>query len=413
MINCTRKDLFKGGEDIVSALSSLEGTQHALFTPEEIVEYAKKQGYFREDEDVAAKEIGDGNINYVFRLTGANRSLIFKQAVPYARVVGESMPLPLDRVRIEAKVLEQYAKIAPEFVPHVYGLDEARALVVMEDLSHLQVGRTALINGTESARFAEDVGVFIAKTIFYTSDFYLDPAVKKERIAELSNPGMRQLTEELVLSHPFAFHETNVFEDELRNDVLWLSRDDRLRLEVAKLKHTFMTKADALIHSDLHTGSIFIGEHETKIFDPEFAFFGPFGFDLGQFIANLFLNGLGTPDYLHKRFRNALETWYAFTDTFSRLWRDESVEPYTKVDGYLSYLLRNIFSDALGYAGCELIRRSIGIAQIQDLNYESDKQKRIPRRKAAVELGKYLILERHNIRSLEELENWLQQLKLA
>lgn len=397
----------------MSALSSVAKIQHALFTVEEVVQYAKKQGYFAENEAVTAQEIGDGNINYVFRLSGANRSLIFKQAVPYARVVGESMPLPLERVTIEAKVLEQYAAIVPELVPRVYGLDEARALVVMEDLSHLQVGRTALINGTESARFAEDVGVFIAKTLFYTSDFFLAPAEKKKRIAELSNPGMRQLTEELVLSHPFAFHPTNVFEEELRSEVLWLSRDDRLRLEVAKLKHTFMTKADALIHSDLHTGSIFIGEQETKIFDPEFAFFGPFGFDLGQFIANLFLNGLGTPDYLRKRFRNALETWYAFADTFSRLWREESVEPYSQVDGYLSYLLQNIFRDALGYAGCELIRRSIGIAQIQDLNYESDKQKRISRRKAAVDLGKYLILARHEIGSLEELENRLERLKLA
>jgi 5-methylthioribose kinase len=29
---------------------------------------------------------------------------------------------------------------------------------------------------------------------------------------------------------------------------------------------------------------------ETKIIDPEFAFYGPIAFDLGAFIANLFLS---------------------------------------------------------------------------------------------------------------------------
>ena len=44
------------------------------------------------------------------------------------------------------------------------------------------------------------------------------------------------------------------FEAEMKNDVLFLSQDQKLRKEVAKFKHKFMTKADALIHSDLHSG---------------------------------------------------------------------------------------------------------------------------------------------------------------
>jgi len=386
--------------------------KYKFFTPEEVVVYAKEHDFFRAEEQVEVQEIGDGNINYVFRLIGEERALIFKQSVPYARVVGDDMPLPLDRVRVEAKVLEEYAAIVPGSVPQVYLLDREMALVVIEDLSDLEVGRTALIQGTESESFAEDVGEFIAKTLFYTSDFYLNPEEKKVRSALLTNQGMRQLTEDLVFTRPFAFHESNVFEPQLRQDVLFLSRDEALRLEVAKLKHAFMTKSDALIHSDLHTGSIFVGPGKTLVFDPEFAFYGPFGFDIGQFIANLFLNGLGTPAYLDKRFQNALETWYAFTNTFSSLWRTESREPYTAVDGFLTHLLRETFTDALGYAGCELIRRAIGIAQIQDFNYETDEDKRAKRRGKAVELGKYLLMNRHQIRSLEELQDWFHRNKV-
>lgn len=378
---------------------------------DEIVKYVKKHGFFRDQEQVVVTEVSDGKINHVYRLTGEHRSLILKQAVPYARIVGESMPIPIDRVVLEAKVLQEYDKIIPGSVPKVHHLDEVMAIVVMEDMHPMEMGRTALNKGTESAVFAKDIGVFSAKTTFYTSDFYLDPKVKKELNASLANPAMREMTEELSFDCPYNFHDSNFFEEGLKNDVLFLSQDRHLQLEVAKLKHKFMTKADALIHSDLHSGAIFMGEDKTVVFDTEFACFGPFGFDMGHFIASLFLNGIGHPEFLTKRYEQARETWYAYADTFARLWKQESNEPYTQVDGFLTHVLEENFADMLGYAGCELVRRSIGIAQIDDLNYEADEQKRMERRKKVMELGKYLIVNRNNIRSLEELASWFIQTK--
>ncbi len=380
--------------------------QYTFLKENEIVEYVKKYGLFQPQEQVTVTEVSDGKINHVYRLAGTEKTVIYKQAVPYARTVGESMPLPIDRVRIEAKVLEEYDRILPGSAPKVLHLDEKMAIAVTEDLSPMEVARGAFLKGAESDRFAADVGAFSAKTLFYTSDYYLDSITKKEKKTYFSNAGMQQLTEELVFDRPFAFHDSNFFEEELRKDVLMLSQDDRLRLEVAKLKHKFMTKTDALIHSDLHSGSIFVDDKKTVVFDTEFACFGPFGFDLGQFIANLYLSGIGTPAYEKKRFDESLETWYAFRQTFSHLWKTESSERYTEVDGYLTAVLDEIFSDLLGYAGCELIRRSIGIAQIEDLNYEQDDKARAVRRRKCVDLGKYLIKERHNIHSLEQLEDW-------
>ena len=51
-----------------------------------------------------------------------------------------------------------------------------------------------------------------------------------------------------------------------------------------------MTEAQALIHGDLHTGSIMASEQETFVIDPEFAFVGPMGFDLGAIIGNLLMS---------------------------------------------------------------------------------------------------------------------------
>jgi 5-methylthioribose kinase len=39
-------------------------------------------------------EVGDGNLNLVFIVKGANAGVAVKQALPYVRLVGESWPLP-------------------------------------------------------------------------------------------------------------------------------------------------------------------------------------------------------------------------------------------------------------------------------------------------------------------------------
>src|SRR3954447_18482056 len=117
-----------------------EGSKQYQFLNEEgIIQYIKKHGFFREDENVSVIEISDGKINHVYRVTGENKTLIYKQAVPYARTVGETMPLPLDRVRVEARVLQEYDRILPGSTPQVLLLDEAMAILITEDMAPMEV----------------------------------------------------------------------------------------------------------------------------------------------------------------------------------------------------------------------------------------------------------------------------------
>ena len=51
----------------------------------------------------------------------------------------------------------------------------------------------------------------------------------------------------------------------------------------------FIERAQALIHGDLHTGSIMVTPNSTQVIDPEFGFYGPMGFDIGAFLGNLIL----------------------------------------------------------------------------------------------------------------------------
>ena len=59
-----------------------------------------------------------------------------------------------------------------------------------------------------------------------------------------------------------------------------LYRNEKLKAEVGMLRNAFMNNAQALIHGDLHSGSIFINKNGIKVIDPEFAFYGPRGYDI-------------------------------------------------------------------------------------------------------------------------------------
>lgn len=51
----------------------------------------------------------------------------------------------------------------------------------------------------------------------------------------------------------------------------------------------FCERAQALIHGDLHTGSVMVTQDSTQVIDPEFSFYGPMGFDIGAYLGNLIL----------------------------------------------------------------------------------------------------------------------------
>jgi 5-methylthioribose kinase len=364
-------------------------------TEETAVTYAKENDYFSEKAVVTCEEIGDGNLNYVFRLHDGKKGLILKQALPYAKVVGESWPLTLRRATIESHALQIFARYVPEYVPKVYGHDEILAISAIEDLSALMITRKGLINGEDYPLLSKHIGRFLAHVLFYTSNFGLQAEEKRVLESQFVNSDLCKITEDLVFTDPFANYETNEYEEELQDvvDELWC--DKNLKLQVAQCKYKFLTRKESLIHGDLHTGSIFSSSSETKVIDPEFATFGPFGFDLGQFIANLLLNALSREE--NKRsvlFYHIEQTWSVFVETFTRLWMLEGIEPYTREKQWLPIVLNNIFTDAVRFAGCEIIRRTIGLAHVADLDEISQKEIRLQAKRHALRLGRKLLLHK-------------------
>ncbi|PPA69863.1 S-methyl-5-thioribose kinase [Jeotgalibacillus proteolyticus] len=384
-----------------------------------VLSYLEDKRLLTDKEKASCKEVGDGNLNYVFivkdEVTG--KTIVAKQALPYAKVVGESWPLSLERARIEASSLKHAAKTVPDLVPEVYGSDEDYALTVMEDLSDFTILRKGLIEGETYPHLADHVGRFLAQTLFSASDEALGPVEKKKLAKQFINPDLCDITEKLVFSDPYYNADTNSFPEELREDVEALWQNSGLKFEVAKLKKKFLTEGETLLHGDLHTGSIFVTNEETKVIDPEFAFFGPAGFDAGAFLANLFLNYLAQNErqtdeqkkqasrqYLLK---TAVKTWEVFEKQYRDLLKKKGIDEQSRTDEYADYLLDKIRTDAIGFAGCKVIRRIIGLAHVEDVDGIENEEGRLRVQRKALELGQELILKRNTFTSISELVTWI------
>ncbi|GAB7386720.1 S-methyl-5-thioribose kinase [Bacillaceae bacterium] len=390
---------------------------YRALTEAEAVEYARRiPGLFPEDAKLSSKEIGDGNLNLVFHIKDegpSGKSIIFKQALPYARVVGESWPLTLDRARIESEALILEDSLCPGSVPKVYHYDKDMALTIMEDLSTHLVMRKGLIARKRYPHFARHIGTFLARTLFLTSDLALNPLEKKQKVVQFTNPEMCKITEDLVFTHPYYDAETNNFNPLIADAVRAIWQNDELKREAAKLKEKFMTQAQALIHGDLHTGSIMVTEEDTRVIDPEFAYYGPMGFDVGAVIANLLLNYAAQEvriadarereDYQRYLLETIEELWNVFAREFKRLWEAEGKEPHVSVPGYADDYLLRVLQDAAGFAGCKMIRRVIGLAHVADLETIEDDQQRARAERLALAIGQTLILKRESVRAIVDL----------
>jgi len=369
---------------------------------------------FNDSASLTVSEIGDGNINFVYRVAAPDGpSVIVKQALPYVRIIGEGWPLSLERIRIEAESLILAAEHAADWVPEVYHYEHDLAAIIMEDVGDHQNLRHALIARRKLPQLAQHLGLFMARTLFYTSDMYLDAHQKKALVKRFINPDLCKITEDLFFLDPYCDHERNAINPPLRPEAEALWQDEQLKSEVAELKYAFLNRAEALLHGDLHSGSIFVTETGTRVIDPEFAYFGPIGFDLGSVIGNLLLNWCGQhqlpgDEQERQRWRDWLleqidRLWQTFRTEFSRLMAEQTRDPSLQNVHWQARRLEQIWQDTLGFAGTELIRRTIGLAHVADLESIEDADLRARCEARALALGRTLITRRRAIHNLSEL----------
>jgi len=391
-------------------------SEYKTFTTDDAIAFADKHSeLFGDHSKLSAEEFGDGNLNLVFRVENdKGTSLIVKQALPYARCVGESWPLTTDRARIEAEVLKMHRRFCPEHTVEVRYFDPVACAILMEDLREYRILRSELNAGKKFNHMAPQMAKYLANTLFYTSDFVLSSENKKAEVARFLNPELCLITEDLFFTDPYCNHERNNIEPSILEKAKSLWHDDALKAEVAMLKADFLSKPQALLHGDLHNGSIFIDNETCKVIDAEFGFFGPIGFDVGTLLGNLLLNYLACPG-LHDAkdcdeqqvylLEQTEQLWQQFSENFTDLMSRETQDPALESSLYQRRFLQQILSDAIGYAGCELIRRTVGLAHVADLDSINDAGKRAKCQRSTITLGRELIMQRADLSNITQLLN--------
>ncbi|WGR74811.1 MULTISPECIES: S-methyl-5-thioribose kinase [unclassified Bradyrhizobium] len=380
-------------------------------------------------------EVGDGNLNLVFIVKGTRGGIAVKQALPYVRLVGESWPLPLSRAHYEYLALSRQAQLAPGLVPALLHHNEALALTVMELLEPHIIMRKGLVVATQYLRFASDITTFMARTLFFSSDLALPAADKKEGIAAFAgNHALCKITEDLIFTDPYRVAEQNRWTTPYLDSTAASLREDMdLHVAISRLKLKFMASPEALIHGDLHTGSIMVTDRETRVIDPEFAFYGPMGFDVGAVLANLLMAYFASAG--HERTpgeRRAFEgwiletveqVWSEFARKFLDLWRTEAAG-----DAYPASLfagergaacleierqayMQRLFADTVGFAAAKTIRRIFGLAHNIDFELIEDPRKRAISEARAVRLARAMMVETGSFPTIADITGAARKLR--
>ena len=373
----------------------------------------------------SVREVGDGNLNLVFIVEGEAGSVIVKQALPYVRLVGDSWPLPLKRAFFEYHALIRQEARDPGSVPAVLHFDESQALIIMERLQPHIILRQQTMEGRKVAGLGKTLGLFAARTAFRGSDLSMAAKDKKADVALFAdNVELCDITESLVFTDPYFDAEMNRHTTpQLDGIVADLRSDEALKVEVQHMKRAFTSRGETMCHGDLHAGSIMVTDDESRIIDPEFAYYGPFGFDIGMLIGNYLMAYHAMPAHIAdtdacRDFQDWIlsvieETWSVFREEFLLLWRTERngiLYPKTLYEDQghhfasesaAEQLLGEIFRDLVGFAGIEMHRRILGLAHVAELDTIEDEDLKARCEAKCLKLGQFLVINRNRLTGMD------------
>ena len=373
------------------------------------------------------REVGDGNLNLVFIVEGPDGAVCLKQALPYVRAAGPAWPMSPDRARFENAYFRAVAPHVGRSIPMIHHYDPELHCTVMERLSPHIILRQGLVAGTRYPDVARAMGEYVARACFFTSDLAAPFEAKLDGMALFAgNQPLIRISVDLIFAEPYFEAARNRHTSPpLDSIAAELRRDARLKRAAARFGEQFLTHAQALLHGDLHSGSVMVTATDTRIIDPEFAFYGPIGFDLGAFAGNLLLSWYSQPghatarddrsDYQAWLLRQVRVFWETFRLRFLALWSEAETgdayplalfsEPTDKeaLDSARESYVDRLFADMLGFAACKMIRRILGFAHVLDFEAIGDAERRGRCEAAALRMASILLTRSDEFRSVGEL----------
>ena len=311
-----------------------------LESPGELTTLAHQHGWLAASQNIVSlAKAGEGNMNTVVRAFVHNASvrdatssdattIIFKQSLPYVAKFPD-IPAPIERIASEHRFYQAVAGQPPSLqMPDLIGYAEQHHLLCFEDVGE---GRdfTYLYTRDHNKTIPHQT------LLTWLSQLHRLPIDASNRI---ENIGMRQLNHEHIFSLPFRTNNGLSFGttlDNFRQGFLTCALVDAAQtLGQIYLGEISRTSSQCLLHGDYYPGSwLMHPTAEIMIIDPEFTFVGPGEFDVGVYLAHLVMAGLSQNDLT------------------------EQLTLYSPPPGYDHQL-------AWQFAGIEIIRRVLGVAQL-------------------------------------------------
>jgi 5-methylthioribose kinase len=264
--------------------------------------------------------------------------------------------------------------------------------------------------------------------MFRGSDFAMETAERKIDLALFAgNIELCGISEDLIFTDPFHASTRNRVTPALEPDAHAIRADRDLKIAAAALKRTFATSAQTLLHGDFHTGSVMVTDRDSRVIDPEFAFYGPMGFDIGALLANLVMAAFAQRGHradaaacgaYQDWILGVTETvWAVFAEEFANLWRTErtgmlglreifeDAGDMGGADAILESLMADIWRDTLGFMGIEMHRRILGLAHILEFEAIEDETLRARCERKALTMGRILMLQSETLRSPRQVSD--------
>lgn len=378
-------------------------------------------------ESWRVSEVGDGNLNLVFIVEGAEGSVCIKQALPYVRAAGPSWPMTPERAFFEYTYYRAVAPHVGRMVPQIFHFDSRLHCLVMERLAPHIILRRGLIEGHRYPDLGHAVGEYVARACFFTSDLSGPFERKMESMALFArNTPLVRITVDLVFTDPYCPSPRNRHTSpELDDAVADLQSDGALKAAAARYGHKFLSAPQALVHGDLHSGSLMVTPGDSRVIDPEFAFYGPIGFDLGAFFGNLLLAWYAQPGhessagdragYRDWILTEAQRFWESFRTRFLALWQENArgdafaARMFTgsadaaPLGAARSAFIDALFADMLGFAACKMIRRIVGFAHVLDFESIAERRMRATCEAGALTFARRLLTEPERFGSVGEV----------
>ena len=365
------------------------------------------------DGSQTAEEAGDGYVNFIFIVRTKDHSFVVKQSREAARMSGGQMPLTRNHLEFDA--MKVFNAIAPNYVPKVYFIDDENRVFVMEDASTegRMIARFQFNQNRTFPGFAKHCGQYMADTDFYTSELYLDTPDFRSLTCRFMNADMRPIMEDGLFIYMFGTPFRTALGEEFEAFVKSLSNDPSYLTERHKMRHIYMTKAECLIHADLHTSNLFTGPDSLKVIDMEFTFCGPFSYDLGYLMGNLvsqyasacyreFSSEQERLEFKAYLLATMVELYETYVDRFTDNWLKYGKSIYQDVPGLMDAFRQNILFEMPGFASIVNWFRIAGEIPYPDFDMMTDLDKKRDAMALSLMMDWQIMFNRYNYKNIHD-----------